>query len=50
MVISALDEMETVEQCMDLDAIDFITKPFEPYILVAKVRAIIRRKRRREEN
>lgn len=49
MVISALDEMDTVEQCLDLDAVDFISKPFEPYILLAKVRAVIRRKRRREE-
>lgn len=49
MVISALDQMETVEECLDLDAVDFISKPFEPYMLLAKVRAIIRRKRRRDE-
>ena len=48
MVISALDEMDVVEQCMDLDAVDFITKPFEPYILLAKVRATIRRKHLRD--
>ena len=48
-VISAVDEMETVEQCLDLDAVDYITKPFEPYILLAKVRAILRRKRKRNE-
>jgi adenylate cyclase len=48
MVISALDQMEMVEQCLDMEAVDFISKPFEPYILLAKVRANIRRKRRRE--
>jgi CheY-like chemotaxis protein len=45
-VISALDQMDTVEKCLDLDATDFISKPFEPAVLLAKVRAIIRRQSR----
>ena len=48
MIISALDDLEIVEKCLELDAVDFITKPYEPYILIAKVRAMIRRNRRRE--
>jgi CheY-like chemotaxis protein len=41
-VISALDQIETVEQCLAYPDTDFISKPFEPSILLAKTAAIIR--------
>lgn len=47
-IISAMDQMDLVIECLDLGAADFVQKPFEPAVLLARVRATIKRKRQRE--
>lgn len=47
-IISAMDQMDLVVQCLDMGAADFVQKPFEPAVLLARVRATIKRKRQRE--
>jgi class 3 adenylate cyclase len=44
LVISADDNMDTVTRCLQLGADDYLTKPFRPAILEARVRASLRRK------
>ncbi|RUO28844.1 hypothetical protein CWE12_11080 [Aliidiomarina sedimenti] len=40
--ITALDEQETLLQCLEAGGDDFISKPFEPVVLEAKLRAHMR--------
>lgn len=47
-VISALDEMESIVRCIELGAEDFLPKPFEPVILRARLKASLERKKLRD--
>ncbi len=44
-VISALDEMESVIRCIETGATDYLSKPFDPVLLRARVNASLARKR-----
>lgn len=44
-VISALDDMESVIRCIELGAEDYLPKPFSPTLLKARVRACLEKKR-----
>lgn len=48
-VISAIDQMESVIRCIELGAEDYLPKPFNPALLRARVGAILEKKRMREE-
>jgi sigma-B regulation protein RsbU (phosphoserine phosphatase) len=44
-MISAVDEMESVVRCIELGAADYLPKPFNPVLLRARVGATLERKR-----
>jgi putative two-component system response regulator len=44
-VISAVDQMESVVRCIELGAEDYLPKPFDPVLLRARVGASLERKR-----
>ena len=46
-MISAVDEMDSVVKCIELGAEDYLGKPFNPTLLRARVRACLERKRLR---
>ena len=48
-VISAIDEMESVIRCIELGAEDYLPKPFNPTLLRARVGAVLEKKRLRDE-
>jgi len=48
-MISALDEMETVIRCIELGAEDYLAKPFDSVLLRARVGASLEKKRLRDE-
>ena len=48
-MISAVDEMESVIRCIELGAMDYLGKPFNPILLRARVRACLERKRLRDQ-
>ncbi len=47
-MISALDEMESVVRCIELGATDYLPKPFKPALLQARLRASLAEKRLRD--
>ena len=47
-VISALDEMDSVVKCIIMGAEDYLSKPFDPTLLEARVGACLEKKRLRE--
>ncbi len=47
-VISALEEMDSVVKCIEMGADDHIPKPFDPVLLHARIRASLGKKRLRE--
>jgi DNA-binding response OmpR family regulator len=47
-MVSAVGELETVERCMEQGADDYLTKPFNPVFLKARVRGSLERRRLRE--
>ena len=44
-MISAVDDIESVVRCIELGADDYLTKPFNPVLLRARVNALLERKR-----
>ncbi len=48
-MISALDEIESVIRCIELGAEDYLAKPFNPTLLRARVGASLEKKRLRDE-
>ena len=49
LMISALDEMETVIRCIELGAEDYLAKPFDAVLLRARVGACLEKKRLRDQ-
>jgi adenylate cyclase len=47
-MVSALDELETVVRCIELGAQDYLPKPFNPVLLRARINAGLTKKRLRE--
>lgn len=47
-MISALDEMESVVRCIELGAEDYLPKPFDPVLLRARIGACLEKKRLRD--
>ena len=47
-VVSALDEQESIVRCIEAGADDYLSKPFDPVILKARVTACIEKKRLRD--
>jgi len=48
-MISALNEIDSVVRCIELGAIDYLAKPFDPVLLRARVGACLENKRLRDE-
>jgi len=48
-VISSLDEVESVTRCLALGADDYVSKPFNPSLLRARVEACLTKKRLRDQ-
>jgi serine phosphatase RsbU (regulator of sigma subunit) len=48
-MITAVDEIESVAQCIQLGAEDYLPKPFNPVILKARVNASLEKKRLRDQ-
>jgi len=47
-MVSGIDELDSVARCIELGAVDFLSKPFDPVILGARVRASLADKRMRD--
>src|SRR5260370_424814 len=47
-VISALDELDSVVRCIESGAEDYLTKPFNPVLLGARINASLEKKRLRD--
>ena len=47
-MISALDDMASVVRCIEAGAEDYLTKPFDPVLLTARVGACLEKKRLRD--
>ncbi len=48
-MISSLDEIQSVVRCIELGAEDFLPKPFDPVLLRARVGACLEKKRLRDQ-
>lgn len=48
-VISAVDEMASIVQCIELGAEDYLPKPFDPVLLRARIGACLEKKRLRDQ-
>jgi DNA-binding response OmpR family regulator len=48
-MISAVDELESVVRCIELGAQDYLPKPFNPVLLRARLNACLERKRLRDQ-
>jgi two-component system, cell cycle response regulator len=48
-VISAVDEMESVVRCIEMGAEDYLPKPFDPVLLRARTGACLEQKRLRDQ-
>ena len=47
-MISGLDQMEGIARCIELGAEDYLTKPFNPVVLRARITAALEKKRLRD--
>lgn len=47
-VISALDEIDSIVRCIEMGAEDYLTKPFDPVLLKARLRASLEKKKLRD--
>jgi signal transduction histidine kinase len=47
-MISALDELDSVVRCIEMGADDYLSKPFEPALLKARIGACLEKKRGRD--
>jgi sigma-B regulation protein RsbU (phosphoserine phosphatase) len=48
-MVSALNEMSSVVRCIEMGAVDYLTKPFNPVLLRARLGASLEKKRLRDE-
>jgi sigma-B regulation protein RsbU (phosphoserine phosphatase) len=48
-MVSALNEMNAVVRCIELGAVDYLTKPFNPVLLRARLGASLEKKRLRDQ-
>ena len=48
-VISALDELDSVVRCIEMGAEDYLSKPFNPVLLKARIGASLEKKRLRDQ-
>ncbi len=48
-MISALDEIDSVVRCIEMGAEDYLTKPFNPILLKARIGACLEKKRLRDQ-
>lgn len=48
LVISALDDLDSVVKCIELGAEDYLSKPFNPILLKARISACLEKKRLRD--
>jgi adenylate cyclase len=48
-MISSISEIQSVIHCIEMGAEDYVTKPFDPILLRARVGALLERKRMRDE-
>jgi CheY-like chemotaxis protein len=48
-VISALDELQSVVRCIEMGAEDYLPKPFDPVLLRARIGACLEKKRLRDQ-
>ena len=48
-MISALQEMDSVVRCIELGAEDYLPKPFDPVLLKARIGACLEKKRLRDQ-
>jgi class 3 adenylate cyclase/CheY-like chemotaxis protein len=49
-MISALDQIESVVRCIEMGAEDYLPKPFDPVLLRARIGSLLERKRLRDED
>lgn len=49
-MVTAKKRVEDIVQCLKDSADDYITKPFEPQVLLARIQAVLRRKVRADED
>jgi adenylate cyclase len=48
-MISALDEIDSIVRCIEAGAEDYLPKPFDPVLLHARIDAVLERKRLRDQ-
>jgi class 3 adenylate cyclase len=48
-MISALDDMGSIVRCIEAGAVDYLTKPFDPVLLKARIGASLEKKRLRDQ-